>query len=96
MALVLIPATLRDLCGGASRVEVPGTTIEQVLREIDVRCPGFYNRVVDGARLRPELAFAVNGEVIPLGLYEPVLPDTEITIVPAIGGGSLVSAGATP
>ena len=88
MALVIIPATLRDLCGGGTKLEVPGTNIGEVLREIDLRCPGFYSRVVDGSRLRPELAFALNGEVVPLALHNAVDPGTEIAIVPALGGGA--------
>ena len=87
MALVIIPATLRDLCGGSPRLEVEGGTIGELLRALDWRCPGFYNRVVDEGRLRPELAFALNGEVVPLALHDVVTPGTEITIVPAIGGG---------
>ena len=87
MATVIIPAPLRDLCGGASKLDVPGTTIGQVLRELDVRCPGFYARVADGDQLRPELAFAVDGEVVGIGLHHPGGPATEIAIVPAIGGG---------
>ncbi len=89
MAFVIIPATLRDFCAGASKVEVPGTNIQEVLREVDIRCPGFYARVVEDGRLRPELAFAIDGEVISLALHDAVAPGTEITIVPAIGGGGL-------
>ncbi len=87
MATVVIPATLRDFCAGAAKLEVPGATIEQVLRELDQRCPGFYDRVVERGRLRPELAFAIDGEVISLGLHHSVGPAAEIAIVPAIGGG---------
>lgn len=87
MTLVIIPATLRDFCAGASKLEVPGGTIGEVLRELDQRCPGFYNRVVEEGRLRPELAFAINGEVYPLALHDVVAPGTEIAIVPALGGG---------
>jgi molybdopterin converting factor small subunit len=88
VALIIIPATLRDFCAGASKLEVPGATIEAVLREVDARCPGFYGRVVEeNRRLRPELAFAINGEVYPLALHDSVAPDAEIAIVPAIGGG---------
>jgi molybdopterin converting factor small subunit len=89
MALVIIPATLRDFCAGASKLEVAGATIEEVLRAVDARCPGLYARVVDGMRLRPELAFALNGEVVSLALHDTVSADTEIAIVPAIGGGGL-------
>ena len=88
MAIIIIPATLREFCAGASKIEVSGTTIREVLREVDARCPGFFARVVEeDRRLRPELAFAINGEVYPLGLHDPVAPDTEIAIVPALGGG---------
>lgn len=87
MALVIIPATLRDLCGGSPQVEVEGATVGAVLRALDAQCPGFYGRVVEEGRLRPELAFAVDGEVVPLGLHDTVTQGTEITIVPAIGGG---------
>lgn len=89
MAVVFVPATLRDFCVGASKVEVPGATFQEVLREIDVRCPGFYARVVEEGRLRPELAFAINGEVVSLALHDAVAPGTEIAIVPALGGGCL-------
>jgi sulfur carrier protein ThiS len=87
VALVIIPATLRDLCGGSSQLEVEGGTIGELLRGLDLRCAGFYDRVVEDGRLRPELAFAVDGEVVPLALHDTVSPGTEITIVPAIGGG---------
>jgi molybdopterin converting factor small subunit len=87
MALVIIPATLRSFCGGSSQLEVDGATIGEVLRALDARCPGFYGHVVEEGRLRPELAFALNGEVVPLALHDAVSPATEITIVPAIGGG---------
>ncbi len=87
MALVIIPATLRSYCGGSSQLEVDGSNIGEVLRALDARCPGFYDRVVEEGRLRPELAFALNGEVVALALHDTVAPGTEITIVPAIGGG---------
>ena len=83
----MIPAGLRSFCEGASRVEVAGATIGEVLRAVDGRCPGFFARVVDEGRLRPELAFAINGEVVPLALHDPVEQGTELTIVPALGGG---------
>lgn len=87
MAVVIVPATLRALCAGSSKIEAPGATIREVLRAVDVQCPGFYARVVDRERLRPELAFALNGEVIPLALHDTVGETTEIAIVPALGGG---------
>jgi molybdopterin converting factor small subunit len=87
MIHVVIPATLRDFCAGASKLEVTGANVEQVLRALDERCPGFYGRVVAEGRLRPELAFAINGEVYPLALHNVIEDGTEIAIVPALGGG---------
>jgi len=88
MALVIIPATLRELCAGTSKLEVPGSTIGAVLRGIDERCPGFYERVVENGRIRPELAVAMDGEILSLALHDSVGPNVEIAIVPAIGGGA--------
>jgi molybdopterin converting factor small subunit len=85
--LVIIPATLRDFCAGASKMEVSGATVGEMLRALEQRCPGFYDRVVEDGRLRPELAFAINGEVYPLALHNTLEPGTEVAIVPALGGG---------
>lgn len=87
MPTIIVPALMRDLCAGASKVEVPGATVGEILREMDQRCPGFYVRVVDDGHLRPELAFALDGEVVSLALHEAIAPSAEIAIVPAIGGG---------
>lgn len=87
MAVVRIPSPLRPLCGGAGTLEVTGTTLDEVLRAIDGRCPGFYDRVVDGGRVRPELAIAIDGEAAGYPLHEPLRPNADVTIVPAIGGG---------
>ncbi|MCL6645633.1 MAG: MoaD/ThiS family protein [Dehalococcoidia bacterium] len=87
MARVSIPATLRNLCGGSQELDVPAVTIDELLHAIDARCPGFYARVVENGRLRPELAFAIDGEIMPLGLHDAIAPGAEVTIVPALGGG---------
>lgn len=87
MASVVVPALLRGLCGGAPHLDVPGPTIGAVLRELDARCPGIYVRLVEDGHLRPELAFAIDGEVVGLALHDAVAPEAEIAIVPAIGGG---------
>jgi len=87
MAAVLVPALLRPLCGGSARLEIQAATLEELLREIDRRCPGFYARVVEDGRVRPELAVAIDGEAASYPLYERLRPGAEVAIVPAIGGG---------
>jgi len=87
VAIVHIPAALRGTCGGRSEIKLEGDTIGALLRNLDGQCPGIYARLVSEGRLRPELAFAVGGEILPLALHDTVGPDAEVTIVPALGGG---------
>lgn len=87
MARVIIPALLRDLCGGVAQIEVPGTTLSELFRELDGRCPGFAARVIENGRVRPELAIAINGEMETFALHDSVPPGAEVAIIPAIGGG---------
>jgi len=87
MATVLVPTMLRALCDGATRLEAPGATLEEVLRAADGRYPGFYDQIVEAGRVRPELAIAVDGEASGFSLHELVRPAAEVAIIPAISGG---------
>ena len=42
---------------------------------------------MDGDRLKPGIAVAVNGQVSQLGHLQPLQEDNEVFFVPAIGGG---------
>lgn len=87
MATVWIPSLLRDLCSGERTVEVPGRTVRQVIDNLEERCPGIRDRLVEDGELRPELAVSVDGETTQFGLLEPVGEQSEIYILPALGGG---------
>jgi molybdopterin converting factor small subunit len=87
MVTVIVPAPLRSFCGGATKLEVVGATLGELLKNVDVLCPGFYTRVVEDGRVRPELAVAINGEAANYALFEALQPNAEVTIVPAISGG---------
>ena len=87
MVTVVIPALLESLCNGQRKLEVEAGTLGETLRKLDAECPGIYGRIVEDGRVRPQLAIAVNGEVYQMPLHEKLKPGTELTIVPAIGGG---------
>ncbi len=87
MAEVWVPALLRPLCGGTERLQVEGGTLGEVLRAVDARCPGFLARVTAEGALRPEIAVAIDGEAGSFPLHEPVGPQSQVSILPAIGGG---------
>lgn len=84
---IWIPTQLRGLCGGTDRLRVAAQTLGELLHAVDGRCPGFYDRVVEGGQVRGELAIAINGEAMAYPLHEPLRPGAEVAIVPAIGGG---------
>lgn len=92
MASVYIPAPLRDLCAGASRLELTASTLDQLLRALDERCPGFYARIVEDGAIRPELAVAIDGEAANYPLGERLHAAADVTIVPAISGGASPAA----
>ena len=87
MITVFVPTLLQPLCGGARSLEVEAGTLRELLQALDVRCPGFYDRVVEDGRVRPELAVAIDGEAANFPLHEPLRQGAQVTIVPAIGGG---------
>ncbi len=88
MPTVWIPAPLRDLTGGRVTVEVAGSTVRQVIESLEAAYPGMKARLCDGERLKPGVRVAVDSVVAPLGMLQPVSPESEVTFVQAVGGGA--------
>ena len=86
MATVILPALLRPLAGGAGKIEATGSTLRDVLDDLERQHPGIRDRVVDGAGFRPEVFVASGGEEA-FGLDAPVPAGAEVHILPAIAGG---------
>ena len=87
MPEVHIPAMLRELTGGLATVEATGSTVREVIDDLERRWPGIRDRLTEDGRLRSNLSVAVDGEVSPLGLRESVEPSSEVHFVAAIKGG---------
>jgi len=87
MATVFIPAELRAITGGISRVDVAASTVEDAISIVNAQFPGLSVRLVQGSKLRPGLMVSINGAFSPLGLRSPVSAADEIHFLPAIGGG---------
>jgi molybdopterin synthase sulfur carrier subunit len=87
MATVWIPSLLRKLTAGREAVAVAGTSVRQLIEQLDAMYPGLRARLTDGATLRPGLAVVVDGQVATLGLAQPVAQESEVHFLPAIGGG---------
>jgi molybdopterin synthase sulfur carrier subunit len=88
---VYIPTLLQNLTGGRSSVDVEGATVRQVIENLERAWPGLRERLLDQDRLRPNISVAVDGEVTPMGLLEPVEPASEVHFIAAIKGGAALS-----
>jgi molybdopterin synthase sulfur carrier subunit len=87
---VRIPTPLRKLTGDLDVVEVEGSTIDEILKNLDATFPGLSERICDEAgNVRRFVNIFVNDEDIRF-LEEratKINEGDEISIVPAIAGG---------
>ena len=83
---VLIPSPLRSYVK-ESRVEAKGSTVAELLLDLERNYPGIRFRMIDEQDcIRPHIRFFVNGaQVRELGLK--LAPTDELHIVQALSGG---------
>ena len=87
MALVFIPPAMRPLTGGKDRVTVQGSSLRQVVNNLEAAYPGMRDRLLMAGQIRPEIAVAIDGETCEGGLLEPVKENSEVHFLPSIAGG---------
>ena len=87
MAIVWIPSTVRELTNGKAMLEADGNAGAEVIRNIDLACPGIRSALIDDNVLRAGIIIAVDGSIGSRQLLQPVRPDSEIHFIPAIFGG---------
>ena len=87
MPTVFIPPLLRSLTGGQAAVQVDGSTVREVIEQLDVQHPGLAERLCDGDQLRSGIAVAVDTQLSTSGLRQPLAPESEVHFLPAIAGG---------
>ena len=87
---VRIPTQLRTLTGGAGEVAGSGSTIGELLKDLDVAHPGMGDRLFDdGGKLRRFVNVFVDDEDIRFldGLDTQLSGNMTVSIVPAVAGG---------
>lgn len=87
MATVFIPSMLRPLADSRETLDVGGSTVGELVRNLAAVYPELALRLLDGDRLRSNISVAIDGEVSTLGLLDSVGADAEIHFIPAIAGG---------
>jgi molybdopterin synthase sulfur carrier subunit len=88
---VRIPTPLRKFTGGAESVTANGATIAAIVQDLESRHPGLKERLCDDSgKVRRFVNLYVNGDDIRFmnSLDTPVKDGDEISIVPAIAGGT--------
>ena len=87
LATVHLPRSLVALFAGAERrMPASGSTVLEVVRDLDARVPGLANRVLDaGPTIRTHLNVFVDGQRADLD--SPVRPGAVLHVIPAVSGG---------
>lgn len=87
MAEVHLPRSLVALFPGASRrVMARGSTVAEVIADLDAQVPGIRNRLLDaGPSIRTHINIFVAGERA--ALTTPVPDDATVHVIPAVSGG---------
>jgi sulfur-carrier protein len=87
--IVRIPTPLRTLTGGADEVSAVGSTVADVIEDLERRHPGIRDRLLDEKGVRRFVNIYVGEEDVRFldGLKTTLKPGDQISIVPAIAGG---------
>ena len=79
---------MQNLTDGKGQIPTNGQTVRQVIDYLDAHYPGFKTRICNEQdQIRPEIAIAVDGEVVTSGLRTRVSNFSEVHFLPALAGG---------
>ena len=86
---VRIPTILRTYTDGAKQVQGSGSTLEELISDLEDRHAGLRARLVDDGSLRRFVNVYLNDEDVRFlsGLDTPVKDGDTVTVLPAVAGG---------
>jgi sulfur-carrier protein len=90
---VKIPTPLRRVTGGVAKVAGDGATVRDLIEDLERRYPGMRERLCDdsGALRRFVNVFVGDEDIRFLeGLETSLAEGAEVSIIPAVAGGSLI------
>ncbi|GAA0953917.1 MoaD/ThiS family protein [Nonomuraea longicatena] len=87
---VRIPTILRTYTDGAKAVDAEGSTLDELISNLESRHPGIKARLVDEGALRRFVNVYLNDEDVRFlgGLGTPVADGDTVTVLPAVAGGA--------
>ena len=86
---VRIPTILRTYTDGAKQVEGTGSTLDELITDLERRHGGLRDRLIDDGGLRRFVNVYLNDEDVRFlgGLETPVKDGDTVTVLPAVAGG---------
>jgi hypothetical protein len=79
--VVISGQAARRFTGGQTEFEMEANTFRRMVLELDRRFPGL------GRQIEESMAVAIDGEIFQDAYLAPLKPDSEINLIPKIGGG---------
>ena len=92
--IVSVPTILRPQTKGEKSVTATGTTLAEVIRDLDAQYTGLGGRLVSGGALHRFVNIYVNDEDVRFtgGLETSLADGDQVTILPAVAGGDSAAA----
>ena len=87
MAIVYIPAQMRELTGGLTSIDIDEPSVRKIIAALDARYPGIAARLTCQGGIAPGIAVSIDGAVSSRGMLAQVSAKSEVHFLPAIGGG---------
>jgi molybdopterin converting factor small subunit len=81
VAHVTVASDCQVFTAGLAAFDVEADTVRRLITELDARFPGL------GEHLDRRLAVVIDGEIHQDGWASPIRPDSEVYLIPKIGGG---------
>ena len=69
------------MAGGETELEVEATSVRQIFRQLQERFPNIKSHMID------DIAVAIDGTIYQDAWLEKVTEDSEVYLLPRIGGG---------
>ena len=79
--VVITGIAARRFTGGLSELDIEANTVRRMIAELERRFPGLGHQIDEG------MAVAIDGEIFQDAYQAQLNPDSEIVLIPKIGGG---------
>ncbi len=79
--VVLTSGTAQQYTGGKTAIDVEASNVRQMVKALEAKYPGL------GSEIETAMSVAIDGVILPDPFLETVNEDSEIFVLPKIGGG---------